>query len=595
MRKLLTILFIMIVCASKAQSPFPRSSAAVTAVDAHLRTSMSFGLAIYTDTSAYTGLDSLGTEIYVIGQGTYLRDTGTGVHFWSLQYSSLHAPTLQQTIIAGNSMSQDNGISGSGHSITWTGFTDFTIARNTAYNGDTSRRTVLSISSNSKSSYLRQGFVTGDTSFHKFNEVQVDTAAAGLYSVNGSSWNNHIWVDSLGVNISKDSVPGPPQNFAYRDNNGYLTEASTDWLYDSLSHKVDTIYGLNDSTFRFQLNNNTYDILLRGGVHGGGAGTGTVTNVSGVNTNGFTWSIANPTSTPAMTLSLQNAAADGSTKGQATFRAYEFNSSSGLITLDTSVINTRAYDDAHYLQNITGYISAGSNITITGSGTFASPYVIASTGGGGGGITTLNTLTAATQYFAIGSSGTYPSWSVSGGNTHSINLPITNATNTGMVTPTLYNTWNGKADVATGAITTVYSSNLSANFALISNGSGKIAVSSTTSTDLVNFKLAHTQQSLTDGATITMNCNNGYLGAVTLGGNRTLAITNATQGYDIVIEVIQDGTGSRTLTLPAGSIVPLGFGSGTTINLSTSGGAKDILYGKYDGTNYFWTIARNFQ
>lgn len=35
--------------------------------------------------------------------------------------------------------------------------------------------------------------------------------------------------------------------------------------------------------------------------------TGTVTTVSGVNANGFTWSIANPTTTPALTLTLQNA------------------------------------------------------------------------------------------------------------------------------------------------------------------------------------------------------------------------------------------------------------------------------------------------
>jgi len=43
----------------------------------------------------------------------------------------------------------------------------------------------------------------------------------------------------------------------------------------------------------------------------GSGGSGTVTTVSGVNTNGFTWSIANATTTPALTLSLQDAAADG--------------------------------------------------------------------------------------------------------------------------------------------------------------------------------------------------------------------------------------------------------------------------------------------
>ncbi len=38
----------------------------------------------------------------------------------------------------------------------------------------------------------------------------------------------------------------------------------------------------------------------------GGAGGGSVTNVSGVAANGFTWSIANPNSTPALTLALND-------------------------------------------------------------------------------------------------------------------------------------------------------------------------------------------------------------------------------------------------------------------------------------------------
>jgi hypothetical protein len=69
--------------------------------------------------------------------------------------------------------------------------------------------------------------------------------------------------------------------------------------------KVDTLIGLNDSTLEYTLNGNLYSITLRGGSHGGGGGgSGTVTNVSGVNANGISWSISNPTSTPAMTISL---------------------------------------------------------------------------------------------------------------------------------------------------------------------------------------------------------------------------------------------------------------------------------------------------
>lgn len=41
---------------------------------------------------------------------------------------------------------------------------------------------------------------------------------------------------------------------------------------------------------------------------------------------------------------------------------------------------------------------------------------------GGAGITTLNTLTAATQTFAVGTSGTAPAW-VSATSTHTLNIP----------------------------------------------------------------------------------------------------------------------------------------------------------------------------
>lgn len=95
-------------------------------------------------------------------------------------------------------------------------------------------------------------------------------------------------------------------------------------------------------------------------------------------------------------------------------------------------------------------------------------------------------------------------------------------------------------------------------------------------------------QTLTDGATVTWDMNLGVNAIVTLGGNRTLAITNATAGIVGIIKVIQDGTGSRTITLPAGS-----YGSGT-ITLTTTAGAYDILSFWFDGTNYNWNITKNY-
>lgn len=69
--------------------------------------------------------------------------------------------------------------------------------------------------------------------------------------------------------------------------------------------KVDSIYSVNDSLFNFVLNGVTHGVSVRGGHGaGGGAGTGTVTTVSIVTANGVSGVVTNPTSTPAITLTL---------------------------------------------------------------------------------------------------------------------------------------------------------------------------------------------------------------------------------------------------------------------------------------------------
>lgn len=114
--------------------------------------------------------------------------------------------------------------------------------------------------------------------------------------------------------------------------------------------------------------------------------------------------------------------------------------------------------------------------------------------------------------------------------------------------------------------------------------------------DLNYLILQYTTQTLTYGATTTMNCNSGFIGELTLTGNSILAFSNFPAKGTIQIKVIQDATGSRVLTLPASSKVPLGFGSGTAITLTTTGSAYDILFcSKDSGGNYNWTLAKNFQ
>ena len=67
-------------------------------------------------------------------------------------------------------------------------------------------------------------------------------------------------------------------------------------------------------------------------------------------------------------------------------------------------------------------------------------------GGGGGGITTLNTLTALTQTFATGTSGTDFNIS-SATSTHTFNIPDASATNRGLLTSANFTAFNGKQDL----------------------------------------------------------------------------------------------------------------------------------------------------
>jgi hypothetical protein len=91
-------------------------------------------------------------------------------------------------------------------------------------------------------------------------------------------------------------------------------------------------------------------------------------------------------------------------------------------------------------------------------------------------------------------------------------------------------------------------------------------------------------QVLTDGATITWDVPAGHHAQVTLGGNRTLAApTNLIAGQVYTLHVVQDGTGSRTLTWNSVFKWP----GGTAPTLSTGAGKRDVFVFSTDGTNLY--------
>ena len=89
----------------------------------------------------------------------------------------------------------------------------------------------------------------------------------------------------------------------------------------------------------------------------------------------------------------------------------------------------------------------------------------------------------------------------------------------------------------------------------------------------------------TDGATVTFDLDVANTHTVTLGGNRTLALSNVDVGQKFIIRLTQDGAGSRTVTW----FSTIKWAGGVTPTLTTTANKTDVFgfictsAGNYDG------------
>jgi len=100
------------------------------------------------------------------------------------------------------------------------------------------------------------------------------------------------------------------------------------------------------------------------------------------------------------------------------------------------------------------------------------------------------------------------------------------------------------------------------------------------------------------GTTINWDPAQGLNAAIVLTQNSTLSFTAAPPlGSYGTIVLTQDGTGSRTITLPTIASVTnkvLGSTSTSTVTLSTAANSKDILNFYFDGTNCYWNVGQGY-
>ena len=121
----------------------------------------------------------------------------------------------------------------------------------------------------------------------------------------------------------------------------------------------------------------------------------------------------------------------------------------------------------------------------------------------------------------------------------------------------------------------------------VTGGDTNIGLSITTKgTGLVLFNdgAYNAEATLTDGATVTWDVSTAPVCKLTLGGNRTLsAPTNGATGQFISLAVIQDATGSRTLTWNSA----YEFTADTAPTLTTTASKADLFVFRYNGTVWY--------
>ena len=106
---------------------------------------------------------------------------------------------------------------------------------------------------------------------------------------------------------------------------------------------------------------------------------------------------------------------------------------------------------------------------------------------------------------------------------------------------------------------------------------------------ITSAKLNYSETTLTDGSSITWNASTEDVAKVTLAGNRTLgSASSGTTGQFISLLIIQDGTGSRTLTWNAA----YEFAADTAPTLTTTAAKGDLFVFRYNGSKWL-EVGRN--
>ena len=156
---------------------------------------------------------------------------------------------------------------------------------------------------------------------------------------------------------------------------------------------------------------------------------------------------------------------------------------------------------------------------------------------------------------------------------------------------TLVSSTAAELNILDGVTSTAAELNYSDLATLGTSAASKVLSANANNLTTISGAVLCTEDTLTDQATIAWDVIASPVAKVTLGANRTIAAPSGTSpaaGQFVALTVIQDGTGSRTLTWNA----TYEFKDDTAPTLTTTAAKGDLFIFKYNGSKWL-EVGRN--
>lgn len=362
------------------------------------------------------------------------------------------------------------------------------------------------------------------------------TVWAPMETGGGSAVFTNLTADTLTVNVAaylpeiveiKDNIivlnsnaVGPPtEDSGIQVNRGSSTNAGVIWNETTDRWQFGLIGTLQDIASYPTQTGNAGKYLTTNGTTPSWASIainpGTVTSVSVTTANGVSGTVTNPTSTPAISLTL-GAITPTSVNGTT---ATEI----GYVAGVTSSIQTQlAGKEASIVSGTTGQYWRGDK-TFQTLNTLAVPE-----------LTNLYYTDARARLSLSATAGSGLSYV---NTTGVFTLQAATTSQNGYLSSVDWNTFNNKQATITGAATTITSSNLAVSRAVVSDGSGKIAVATTTATEVgylagvtsaIQTQINAKQATITGGATTIVSVDLTATRALVSDGSGKVAVSTVT-------------------------------------------------------------------